>query len=328
VTDGRRYLVTGAAGFIGTRLCAALAAGAYVRAVLHSAAEGPWNDAVVADLAGDALPAGVTRGIDSVFHLAARTHAVDERGDGDENEGLYRAMNVGGTRALLESAAGDGVRRFVFFSSIKALGEGGDGVVTDDSEPRPITAYGRTKLEAEGHVLDGGFVAEPVVLRPSLVYGPGAKGNLANMIGAIDAGRFPPVPPVKNRRTMVHVDDLVAAALGAAESSETIGRRFIVSDGQEYSTRDIYESICSALGKTAGRGLPLPAFRMLAAAGDVLGALTRRRAPFDSLAYGKLFGSACYDGSALWDTLDLSPAWTLGRAMPDIVAAFRAQQTE
>jgi UDP-glucose 4-epimerase len=327
VADGPRYLVTGAAGFIGRRLCNALAGGSGVRALLRTASDGPWDDGVVADLTSE-LPAGVTGGIHTVFHLAARTHAVDERDDGDDSDSLYRAINVDGTRALLESAARDGVRRFIFFSSIKALGEGGEDAVTDDSVPRPTTAYGHTKLEAEGLVIDGGHVGESVVLRPSLVYGPGVKGNLVNMIGAIDAGRFPPVPPVKNRRTMVHVDDVVAAALGAAASNAVVGRRFIVSDGRVYSTREIYETICRALGKPVRRGLPVAAFRALAVAGDVGSALLRRSVPFDSVAFGKLFGSACYDGSALWDALEARPEWTLERAMPDIVGAFRAQQTE
>jgi len=268
-------LVTGAAGFVGARLCGALAQRVRVRALLRQGVAGPWSESVVADLT-TGVPGDATEGVDTIFHLAGRTHAVDESG-GDE--GSYRAVNVEGTRALLERAREAGVRRFVFTSSVKAIGEGGE-TVDDDTLPRPNSAYGRTKLEAERIVLEGGYVPEAVVLRPSLVYGAGVKGNLHNMIAAIDGGRF---------------------------------------------TRQIYEIVCGALVKPARTGIPSPVFRVLGWVGDVAGSLTRRRAPFDSAAYAKLFGSACYDGLALWRVLGIEPKWTLEAAMPDMIAAFRAR---
>lgn len=315
------FLVTGANGFIGRRLCAALEEKGRVRALVRTQAPGPWSEAIAADLTGGA-PAAATAGVDTVFHLAARTHAVDDPG---ADEDAYRAINVDGTRALLERARESRVRRFVFMSSVKALGEGGPDVIGDDTPPRPATAYGRTKLEAERLVLEGGFVPEPVVLRPCLVYGPGVKGNILRMIEAIDAGRFPPIPALGNRRSMVHVDDVVAASVGSAESDAVVGRAFIVSDARYYSSRDLYEAICGELGVTARRGLPRAVFRVLAAAGDLIGATTRRSVPFDTVAYEKLFGSAAFDGEGLWRALGASPQWTLERALPAIVAAYRGQ---
>jgi nucleoside-diphosphate-sugar epimerase len=320
MSDAATCLVTGAAGFIGRRLCAVLGEGECVRALLRTHADGPWRQHVVADLASN-VPVDAAAGVETIYHLAARTHAVDEI-DGDEE--AYRRINVDATRALREAAREYGVRRFVFVSSVKALGEGGTGVTDDSSEPRPTSAYGRTKLEAERLVLDGGYVPEPAVIRSSLVYGPGMKGNLVNMLSAIDAGRFPPPPPVDNRRTMVHVDDVVTALIAAARSGTAAGRAWIISDGRHYSTREIYESMCRALDQPARRGLPLAAFRLLALAGDFLGMLSRRRAPFDSAAFDKLFGSACYDGSRIWGALGETPRWSLDTAMPDIVAAYRA----
>lgn len=313
----RRFLVTGAGGFIGRRLCESLAGTGTVRALLRASADGPWDESVVCDLTG-AVPAGAAAGVDTVFHLAARTHAVDERGG---NERAYRAVNVDGTRRVLESSRTAGVRRFVFMSSVKAAGEGSDVPVDDATPSAPATAYGRTKLAAERLVLDGGYVPEPVVLRPCLVYGPGVKGNVERMIDAVAAGRFPPVPPAPARRSMVHVDDVVTAARLAADAEGVAGHAFIVADGHDYTTREMYEAICAALSRPARRGLPRWCFRALALAGDVAGALTRRRAPFDSEAYEKLFSSALYDGSRLWRVLGHSPKWNLEAALPAMVAA-------
>jgi nucleoside-diphosphate-sugar epimerase len=317
----KTHLVTGATGFIGTRLCAALGEDSRVRALSRRNADGPWSESVAADLT-EGVPRDATLGVDTVFHLAGYTHAVDGPGD---DERPYRRVNVEGTRALLERSREAGVRRFVFVSSVKVLGEGGDSIIDDDSPARPRSAYGRTKLEAERLVLEGGYVPEQVVLRPTLVYGPGVKGNLLSMIAAVDAGRFPPARRLTNRRSMVHVDDLVRAALGAARKEAVVGRCFIVSDGVQYSTRRIYEIVCEALEKPPRPGVPLPVFRVLAWVGDLAGAVTRRRAPFDSQAYAKLFGSACYDGSALWQALGAEPIWTLEAAMTDMVAAFRGR---
>jgi len=94
-------------------------------------------------------------------------------------------------------------------------------------------------------------VPESVVLRLSMVYGPTRKGNLPRMIEAVTKGRFPPLPETGNKRSMVHVDDVVQAAMLAAERPESVGQTYVVTDGPPYSTRQIYECICEALGRDA-----------------------------------------------------------------------------
>jgi nucleoside-diphosphate-sugar epimerase len=315
-------LVVGASGFIGGSLVARLSGRARIRALQRRASRGAWEESVCADIA-EGVPEAATAGVDTVFHLAARTHALDAR-TGDED--LYRRVNVDGTRALLEASKQSGVRRFVFVSSVKAMGEGGDAVIDESATPRPTTAYGRTKLEAERLVLEGGFVPEPVVLRPTLVYGPGVKGNIAAMMAAIESGRFPPPPRLDNRRSLVHVDDVAAAAVLAAESARAIARVFIVTGARPYSTREMYESMCRALGRSVPRwGVPAELFRGLAAVGDALAATTRRPWAFDSSAYHKLFASSHYDGSALAEAVGFEPRWTLEAALPSMVEALHRQ---
>jgi nucleoside-diphosphate-sugar epimerase len=225
-------------------------------------------------------------------------------------------VNVEGTRRVLAAAACAGVARLVFFSSVKAMGEGG-------TDTGPETPYGRSKGEAEELVLHGGYVREPVVLRLSLVYGPGVGGNLGGMLRAVRARRFPPPPPVENRRSMIHVDDVVRVAIAAGQRPEAVGRVIVVGDGVPYSTRRIYAAMVHALGREAPRlALPAPAWRALARAGDVGGAVLGRRAPFDSEAYRKLFASAWYPPTDLGAVLGVSGLRTLEDALSEMVAGL------
>jgi UDP-glucose 4-epimerase len=306
----RRFAVTGASGFIGRRLCAALRERGHVMALVRNARQdGPWDDRVVVDLACDPIPSRAMEGADAVFHLAGRAHAVTER---PSDLDLYARVNVDGTRRVAEAARLAGVTRFVFASSVKAMGEGGGDGAT-------LSAYGRSKRDAEEIVRSSG-VAEPVVLRLSLVYGPGVEGNLGGMLRAVRARRFPPPPAIENRRAMVHVDDVVRVCLACADDARAAGRTFVLGDGIEYSTRDIYLAMTRALGRNvSSRALPAPCWRSLAWAGDAWRALFRRRAPFDGEAYRKLFGSAWYEPSDVQKELGVPAFLTLDDALPAMV---------
>jgi nucleoside-diphosphate-sugar epimerase len=307
---GKRFVVTGASGFIGRKLCEALRQHGTVVALLRDPnQEGPWDEVVVADIAQGEIPAGAFAGADVVFHLAGRAHAVAETA---ADISLYRRVNVDGTRRVAEATRAAGAR-LVFASSVKAIREDDD----DDT----LSPYGKSKRDAEDIVLNSGM-AEPVVLRLSLVYGPGVEGNLGGMLHAIRSYRFPPPPPLPNRRAMVHVDDVVRAMIAAGEAAGAVGKRIVVGDGVEYSTRDIYDAMNHALDRpTPNWSLPLAGWQALARAGDVLGAVMHRRAPFDSDAYRKLFGSAWYDPGDMRSHLGVVPQLTLEDALPAMVAA-------
>jgi nucleoside-diphosphate-sugar epimerase len=168
--------------------------------------------------------------------------------------------------------------------------------------------------------MEGRYTPEAVVLRPAMIYGPGAPGNVSRMIDAVRNGRFPPVPEVGNKRSLVHVDDAAEAVVLAASLPQAAGRLFLVTDGHPCSTREMFVWISDALGRSVpARAIPLVAFRLLARFGDVLGRLRGRRWSFDSLACGKLFGSAVYDSTAIEKVLGFDPKWTFDSALPDIV---------
>ena len=313
----KRIGVTGATGFIGHRLCAALKTrGAYVRAPGRREVDGPWDTFVRTDLTQN-VPANALQGVDTVFHLAGKAHALSETRQ-DEEE--YFRINTEGTCKLLEASRTVGVRRFVFFSSIKTMGEGGEECLDESAKCEPETPYGKSKLEAERLVLEGGYVPEPVVLRLSMVYGPTRKGNLPRMIEAVRKGRFPQLPETGNKRSMVHVNDVVSAAILAAERFEAAGQTYIVTDGTPYSTRQIYEWICEALGKPVpGWHVSLPVLKALARAGDGVGRLRGRRFIFDSDALEKLVGSAYYSSGKIGRELGFAPKYHLRDSLPEII---------
>ena len=233
--------VTGATGFIGQRLLVGLETnGEGVRILSRN--PHPDYESVVCDLQFEAIPEDGLDGVDTVFHLAGFTHDLR---DASKLEHLYRALNVDATVRLTELAVRSGVKQFVFVSSVKAGGY-------DEEQGSPDGVYGQTKWEAELKLLDIGRQSEMLVsiVRPSLVYGAGVKGNLALMRRGIEQGWFPPIPETENRRSMIHVDDLVRALLLTAENKRANGEIFIVTDGVPHSSREIYEAICQSVGKT------------------------------------------------------------------------------
>lgn len=321
IISPRLVLVTGAAGFIGRVLCHQLCAQhVQIRAGMRLAAKGPWDEEVLFDLATQQFPRDSLIGVDTIFHLAGKAHALSETRQ-DEEE--YFRINTEGTSTLLKAAKDAGVRRFVFISSVKAMGEGGK-VCQDESEAcYPETPYGRSKLAAERLVLEGDYVPESVVLRLSMVYGSSRKGNLPRMIEAAAKGHFPPLPEVGNQRSMVHVADVVQAALLAAEKPAAVGQTYIITDGQAYSTRQLYERICEALDRPVPTWtIPVGVLKMLARAGDGIGRVRGRRFLFDSDALDKLFSSACYSSEKIQQELGFKPAWDLRSALPEIVTSL------
>ena len=245
-------LITGATGFVGVKLLKLLETSDFKICVL-SRQQHPDYETIVCDLGQKQIPTSAIVSVDTVFHLAGFAHDLR---DASKVEHLYRAINVNATVQLAELAAQQGVQRFVFVSSVKA---GGGAIVgrcmTEEDQGEPVGIYGRTKREAELKLLEIGRQScmHVSIVRPSLVYGPGVKGNLAIMRSGIEKGWFPPLPETGNHRSMIHVDDLVRALLLVAEDDRANGEIFIATDGVPHSSRKIYEAICQQVDKTVPR---------------------------------------------------------------------------
>jgi nucleoside-diphosphate-sugar epimerase len=322
VKSGTRVLVTGAAGFIGRCLCQQLSdQGCEVMAMLRRMQSGPWQRVLEHELGRGEVDFRSLDGVDTIFHLAGKAHT---RAKSAAENLEYEAVHVLGTRSLLQAAKQAGVRACVLLSSVKAMGEGGEDVWDESTACSPQNPYGVTKLAAERIVLEEDPLSCPVVLRPALVYGAGSKGNLDLMIRAVRKGLFPAIAFPPNRRSMIHVQDVVQACLLAATHPGACGRVYILTDGQEYSTNQMLGWIHDALGVQSKISFPYEVLRAGAALGDVVERLGFH-APLNGDRLSKLAGSARYSSVKIRRELGFDPAWNLRRGIHEMVEGMKRQ---
>lgn len=316
----KRALVTGASGFVGRALCRELTTrGWEVTAMLRRPHTGPWRHVLEGDLGRDEIDPQNLEGVDTIFHLAGKAHT---RARNAAENAEYEAVHVHGTRSLLRAARHAGVRACVLLSSVKAMGEGGEEVWDESTPCSPQNPYGVTKLAAERIVLEELPLSCPVVLRPTLVYGVGSKGNLDLMIRAVRKGFFPAITFPPNSRSMIHVQDVVQACLLAATHPAACGQVFILTDGGEYSTNEVLALVHEALGKKPGPSVPSAVLRVGARLGDVLERLGMH-APLNTDRLSKLAGSARYSSAKIRRELGFDPAWDLRRGIHEMVDGLR-----
>lgn len=265
-----RFLVTGASGFIGKPLCVELLRrGHLVRAAVRSV--GTEFDGVeqvaVGAIDGATDWSDTLKTIDTVIHLAARVHLMNDRA-GDPLT-AYRRVNVQGTLTLARQAAVAGVRRFVFLSSVKVNGEmtPTGRAFSEADAPAPLDAYGQSKHEAEQGLrqLAADTGMELVIIRPPLVYGPDVKANFAALARAVQRGWPLPLGAVQNRRSLVALDNLVDFIVTCATHPRAANQTFLVSDGQDLSTTELVRGLARAAGVSA-RLLPVPVWALRAVA--------------------------------------------------------------
>lgn len=267
-------LLTGASGFLGESLSEFLDHDS--RFVLTRAVRRKGSLKDSRDVLIDALHAGTdwARALheqDVVVHAAARAHVMNEESVNPLVE--YRRVNVDGTLNLARQAASAGVRRFIYLSSIKVNGESTPlgQPFSEEDNPSPEDAYGVSKMEAEHGLkeLCRETRMELVIIRPPLVYGPGVKGNFASMIKLVGKGVPLPFGSVRNKRSLVALDNLVDLIVTCIDHPSAANEIFLVSDGYDLSTTELLRGVGAAMGKPA-RLVPVPP-SLLTLAASVLG---------------------------------------------------------
>jgi len=283
-----KVLVTGSSGFVGARLVCLLENKGYEVKTLSRKVD-LRSGSVVCDLELDEIPEKSLSGVDVVFHLAGFTHDLR-----DESKilNLYQKLNIGASIKLANFAVKSKVRKFIFISSVKAGGLPISGQsASEESMCEPDGSYGKTKREAELKLLEIGQNSNMhvSVIRPSLVYGPGVKGNLNLMLMGVKHGWFPPLPETGNKRSMIHVDDLVGAIFLVAENDCANGKIFNATDGTPHSSRDIYNAMCCTLDKS------IPKWSIPKSLFDIVSLLS----PSIKYKLNKLLGDECYSSEKL-----------------------------
>lgn len=192
-------------------------------------------------------------GADVVIHLAARVHVIGKCGGKAIEE--FRQVNTDGTLNLARQATQAGVRRFVYLSTIKVNGEATepDRPFTANDLVAPQDPYGISKQEAEVglRALAQETEMQVVIIRPPLVYGPGAKGNF-NALMKIVAGSLPlPLASIRNQRSLVGIDNLVDLISTCIEHPSAANQTFLVSDAEDLSTPDLVRRMALAMDRPA-----------------------------------------------------------------------------
>jgi nucleoside-diphosphate-sugar epimerase len=277
----QRVLLTGATGFVGSHVAEAFErAGWQVRALARTPERARQVLPLTAEIAAGSLEDEhalrvAVRDVDVVVHLAALTHARTER--------EYHAVNVDGTERLLRAVleAAPRPRRFVYLSSLAAAGPAidGRGVRTDDT-PRPLTAYGRSKLAGEGVCLRARDEIEMVILRAPAVYGP-RDTDLFHFFRLARTGLMPvPTGPARPLQ-MVHVSDLARALVHAAERAGE-GGVYHIAEQRAYTWEEVGQLVGAAVNHSV-RPLRVPAslIRGLAAMSELAAAAVGRSSIFN-----------------------------------------------
>jgi nucleoside-diphosphate-sugar epimerase len=301
----KRVLVTGANGFIGTKLCKKLLNKNFC---VHGAVR-PGKSSFLPEGAeavhikfidGDTDWKNILENIHTVVHLAARVHVMKDSVSNPFDE--YFKVNVMGSERLAQTAAECGVKRFIFMSSVKVNGEENVRAYNEGDVPFPKDSYGISKMIAENRLRDIASKTgmELVILRPPLVYGPGVKANFLNLIKTVHKGRPLPLSKVYNRRSFIYIDNLVDAVITCIEHPGAAGQTYFVSDDEDISTPDLIRKIASALNKSP-RIFPFPRL-LLFTIGKIIG---------KGASVEKLIGSLTVDISKIRQELGWKPTVTM-----------------
>lgn len=243
-----RILITGATGFVGQHLMTHLSQHPAIVPVagVRTESQAAGRDTMVLGSLGSDKPPSLA-GLDSVVHCAARVHIVQDEAADPLTE--FRRLNVAGSVALAERAAGDGVKRFVFLSSVKVNGERTQPghPYTPEDAAAPVDSYGVSKAEAEValRALAERTGLELVIVRPVLVYGPGVKGNFLSLLRLLNKGIPLPLAGLDNRRSMVSVTNLCDLIATCLVHERAPGKVFFAADAQSQSTTQL---ICALAG--------------------------------------------------------------------------------
>ncbi|WP_146144781.1 NAD-dependent epimerase/dehydratase family protein [Phreatobacter cathodiphilus] len=252
-------LVTGAGGFLGAALVEALAARGFAvraaaRSPLPALPAGRVSPATLPDLAGSGLDdrfSALLEGVEAVVHAAGLAHRP-----AGLDETVMQAVNAHASASLARAARRRGVGRFVLISSSRAVsGPSSPHPLTETATPAPSDAYGRSKLAAERTVREE--LPEAIILRPPVLHGAGAKGNMARLARLARSPLPLPFGGLAGRRSILSDANVAEAVAFVLARPDAAGRTFHLADGDPLTVGQMIGAMRQAVGRPPGIvGLP------------------------------------------------------------------------
>lgn len=273
--------VTGASGFVGRFLLERLRAqGETPVAISRQPLEmAGVRQVLMSDYARTPELASDLRGVESLVHLAGLAH--QQQSNPAEAEALFRVANVDSALSVARACMAAGVRRLVFVSSIGVNGSHSTKPFLETDAPAPTEPYAVSKWEAERALTDllAGSRTELVIVRPPLVYGPGAPGNFGKLVHFVASSRWIPLGALDAPRSFIHVVNLADALITAARHPGLGGLTFLVADGRDVTVGEVVRTLAGSFRTRRARVLDVP-MPLLKTAAWLLG----RQGAFDKLA--------------------------------------------
>jgi nucleoside-diphosphate-sugar epimerase len=307
-------LVTGASGFIGSKLLEKIDLSLVKALGRETPVDFPHSKFYKRDIGSNTNYSDALCDVDAVVHLAARVHIMKDNAINPLED--YREVNTYGTINLAKQAAKSGVKRFIYVSTIKVNGDSTtvDHFFSHDDEYKPQDYYGKSKAEAESELFklsrDTGL--EIVIIRPTLVYGPGVKANFSALMSLVKKGIPLPFGCIRgNKRSLVSVINLVDLIVTCIDHPKAANQVFLVSDDHDVSTSEMVREIAIALGQHTWQ-LPVPTFCY-----KLVGKLLNKSNVVD-----RLVGSLQVDITHTKQTLDWVPPQSLQAGFKQTADAF------
>ncbi|TVP09805.1 UDP-glucose 4-epimerase family protein [Shewanella sp. MSW] len=308
-----KILITGYSGFVGRHLLNTLSS-PYRINLLGRSNVSECYDHLNANIDSKSDYSSILEQVGVVVHVAARVHVMNDISLDPLRE--FREVNTAGTMNLARQAVKAGVKRFIFVSSIKVNGESTEigKPFTENDYRCPQDFYGQSKAEAELQLLELAKQTglEVVIIRPTLVYGPGVKANFASLLHLVSKGLPLPFGSVKdNKRSLVSVHNLVDLIVTCIDHPKAANQVFLVSDDHDISTAEMVKHMSQALGKSCRLfSVPLWCYRLV-------GKLTGKMDVVD-----RLIGSLQVDITHTKKTLGWTPPQTLEHGFKEAAEAF------
>ncbi len=202
--------------------------------------------------------------LDAIIHLAGIAHDTKDKTKSD----IYFNVNTGLTQKIFDYYLRSKATKFVFFSSVKAAADKVEGsILTEKIVPRPVGAYGESKIKAEEYILNkkdtwGKLEKSVFIVRPTMIHGEGNKGNLNLLYKVVNKGIPWPLASFKNKRSFLSVDNLVFFISSILENKKVESGIYHLADDETVSTNKLIGIIAGASGKKA-RLWRLPAWLIL-----------------------------------------------------------------